>query len=80
MPLYDRALRGVYPPGSTIKPFMALAALHTGKRTPEFTIAENLAKVKWNPEQDVVRPAANPIYREGGLAVAPLQVRSTDAA
>ena len=39
-PLNNRALRGQYPPGSTIKPFMALAALHTGKRTPEFTIAD----------------------------------------
>lgn len=26
-PLYNRALRGVYPPGSTIKPFMAMAGL-----------------------------------------------------
>jgi penicillin-binding protein 2 len=26
-PLYDRAMRGVYPPGSTIKPLVALAAL-----------------------------------------------------
>jgi penicillin-binding protein 2 len=26
-PLYDRALRGSYPPGSTLKPFMALAGL-----------------------------------------------------
>ncbi len=26
-PLYDRALRGQYPPGSTIKPFMGLGAL-----------------------------------------------------
>ena len=34
-PLNNRALRGQYPPGSTIKPFMALAALHYGKRTPE---------------------------------------------
>jgi penicillin-binding protein 2 len=25
---------GAYPPGSTFKPFMALAALETGKRTP----------------------------------------------
>ena len=29
-PLYDRALRGVYPPGSTIKPLVALAALEYG--------------------------------------------------
>jgi penicillin-binding protein 2 len=30
VPLYDRALRGVYPPGSTIKPLVALAALEYG--------------------------------------------------
>jgi penicillin-binding protein 2 len=34
-PLLNRALRGTYPPGSTYKPFMALAALSTGKRTPQ---------------------------------------------
>jgi len=31
-PLLNRALRGTYPPGSTYKPFMSLAALNTGKR------------------------------------------------
>ncbi len=31
-PLLNRALRGTYPPGSTYKPFMALAALETGTR------------------------------------------------
>jgi len=33
-PLLNRALRGTYPPGSTYKPFMALAALQTNKRAP----------------------------------------------
>ena len=33
-PLMNRALRGLYPPGSTYKPFMGLAALETGKRKP----------------------------------------------
>ena len=33
-PLLNRALRGTYPPGSTYKPFMALAALETGTRKP----------------------------------------------
>ncbi|HEX7439889.1 MAG TPA: penicillin-binding protein 2 [Caldimonas sp.] len=37
-PLLNRALRGSYPPGSTYKPFMALAALTLGKRTPQQTI------------------------------------------
>lgn len=37
VPLYDRALRGVYPPGSTLKPLVALAALHYGVMAPEQT-------------------------------------------
>ncbi len=32
-PLLNRALRGTYPPGSTYKPFLALAALETGTRS-----------------------------------------------
>ena len=39
-PLLNRALRGTYPPGSTYKPFMALAALETNKRSPEYTISD----------------------------------------
>ncbi len=39
-PLLNRALRGTYPPGSTYKPFMALAALSLGKRTPQQTISD----------------------------------------
>ena len=40
-PLLNRALRGTYPPGSTYKPFMALAALETGKRSPGTIIQDN---------------------------------------
>jgi penicillin-binding protein 2 len=40
-PLLNRALRGTYPPGSTFKPFMALAALNTGKRAPSTIIQDN---------------------------------------
>ncbi len=39
-PLNNRALRGQYPPGSTIKPFMALAGLHYGERTPAMAISD----------------------------------------
>jgi len=37
-PLNNRAIAGVYPPGSTFKPFMAMAALELGKRTPKSAI------------------------------------------
>ncbi len=39
-PLLNRALRGTYPPGSTYKPFMALAALNTGKRSASQVIMD----------------------------------------
>jgi penicillin-binding protein 2 len=39
-PLTNRALQGQYPPGSTFKPFMALAGLALGKRTPQYTISD----------------------------------------
>jgi penicillin-binding protein 2 len=37
-PLLNRPLRGAYPPGSSIKPYLALAALTSGKRTAAQTI------------------------------------------
>lgn len=37
-PLINRPVRGAYPPGSTYKPFMALAALELGYRTPQAAI------------------------------------------
>jgi penicillin-binding protein 2 len=40
-PLLNRALRGTYPPGSTYKPFMAMAALQTGKRSASFVVNDN---------------------------------------
>ncbi len=39
-PLINRALRGLYPPGSTFKPFMALAGLQLGLRRPGETISD----------------------------------------
>jgi penicillin-binding protein 2 len=39
-PMVNRAINGAYPPGSTFKPFMALAALTYGKRTPQQAIAD----------------------------------------
>ncbi len=37
-PLFNRALRGQYPPGSTIKPMLALAGLHHGVTWAEKTM------------------------------------------
>lgn len=39
-PLINRPIRGIYPPGSTLKPFVALAGLDAGKREPPFSIAD----------------------------------------
>jgi penicillin-binding protein 2 len=38
--MVNRALNGIYPPGSTIKPFMAMAALETGVRRATDTISD----------------------------------------
>src|SRR3954470_11705479 len=40
-PLVNRAINGVYPPGSTFKPFMAMTALELGKRTPRSAIQDH---------------------------------------
>lgn len=40
VPLNNRALRGQYPLGSTIKPFMALTGLHYDVRSPSFSISD----------------------------------------
>ena len=39
-PLFNRALQGQYPPGSTVKPMFGLIGLETGAVTAEFTIRD----------------------------------------
>jgi penicillin-binding protein 2 len=39
-PMVNRVLRGIYPPGSTIKPFMGLAGLELGVRKASDTIVD----------------------------------------
>ena len=60
-PLLNRALRGTYPPGSTFKPLMAMAALNTGKRSPSTVIMDNLTysfggRTFGSPETDRAGP------------------------
>lgn len=39
-PLLDRVTKGLYPPGSTIKPFIAIAGLENNLRVPPFEITD----------------------------------------
>lgn len=58
-PLFNRAVRGAYPPGSTIKPMLALAALESGATNLTrktfcrgfFTLPNNAHRYRdWKPE------------------------------
>lgn len=40
-PLFNRALKGLYAPGSTVKPFIAAAALNDGVISPDFKILDH---------------------------------------
>lgn len=60
-PLLNRALRGTYPPGSTFKPFMAMAALNTGKRAAGTVVMDTLnysfgGRTFGSPETDRAGP------------------------
>ncbi|MEH6639271.1 MAG: penicillin-binding protein 2 [Porticoccaceae bacterium] len=39
-PLFDRALRGQYPPGSTVKPVYGIAALDSGIASPSYAVRD----------------------------------------
>ncbi len=41
LPLFNRALRGRYPPGSTVKPITALAAIDSGAVSPSFKVNDH---------------------------------------
>ena len=40
VPLFNRAVQGQYPPGSTLKPMMGLAGLESGLVTPDYTVPD----------------------------------------
>jgi len=40
VPLFNRAVQGQYPPGSTVKPVMGMAGLESGLITPEYTVPD----------------------------------------
>lgn len=40
VPLFNRAIQGSYPPGSTVKPFVSMAGLLSGLVTPQSTVPD----------------------------------------
>ncbi|MEH6634927.1 MAG: penicillin-binding protein 2 [Halioglobus sp.] len=40
VPLFNRAIQGSYPPGSTVKPFMGMAGLESGLVTPDYSVPD----------------------------------------
>ena len=72
-PLLNRALRGTYPPGSTYKPFMALAALQLGKRSPSMVMNDPGFYTFARPHL----PAAMKVAWAGWTCTAPSSFRAT---
>ncbi|MDR0458499.1 MAG: penicillin-binding protein 2 [Burkholderiaceae bacterium] len=71
-PLLNRALRGAYPPGSTYKPFMALAALEGRYRTPAQIVVD---RGSWTFGGHVFRSSDGPL---GALDMAHAIMKSSD--
>jgi penicillin-binding protein 3 len=49
-PLFNRALQGLYPPGSIIKPFVAAKAMHDGIITTNTVFTGAITDNRWIPE------------------------------
>ncbi|MEL7609687.1 MAG: penicillin-binding transpeptidase domain-containing protein [Bacillota bacterium] len=50
-PLFNRVTQGLYPPGSTFKPFTAAAALESGVLTPDVIFPGHIEDDKWLPTE-----------------------------
>ena len=68
-PLNNRALRGQYPPGSTIKPFMALAGLDSGLRTADIMQAGSNAAMGYQRDGSTWKPYMRLGTNRGGGAI-----------
>ena len=69
-PLLNRAMRGIYPIGSTYKPFMALAGLETGAVTPDFILNDTgVFQVGNHRFRDVTGSPKGPLNLRKSIAV-----------
>ena len=60
-PLLNRAIQGLYPPGSTFKPLVAITALESGAVTLDWAFPEEQEHLKgtdtiWNPTKGTLMP------------------------
>ncbi|MBQ6357965.1 MAG: penicillin-binding protein 2 [Clostridia bacterium] len=60
-PLLNRAIQGLYPPGSTFKPLVAITALESGNVTLDWAFPEEQERLKgtdtiWNPTKGKLIP------------------------
>ena len=60
-PLLNRAIQGLYPPGSTFKPLVAITALESGAVTLDWAFPEEQERLKgtdtiWNPTKGTLMP------------------------
>ena len=60
-PLLNRAIQGLYPPGSTFKPLVAITALESGAVTQDWAFPEEQEHLKgtdtiWNPTKGTLMP------------------------
>ena len=67
-PFLHRAVSGLYPPGSTVKPFIALAALHEGIITPRTTILST-GKIEIPNPYNPSKPSVYRDWKKGGHGV-----------
>nr|MDD6336712.1 penicillin-binding transpeptidase domain-containing protein [bacterium] len=51
-PLFSRATNGLYPPGSSFKPFVAAWALESGQITADTAFTGEVVDSKWTPDMD----------------------------
>ena len=60
-PLLNRAIQGLYPPGSTFKPLVAITGLESGNMTLDWAFPEEQERLKstdtiWNPTKGTLIP------------------------